>query len=70
MFRVSSRLLIVLALAATAMVPPVEAGVLFTMDPVSQDPSRIVIEAACGLGENVVAHRFDHSEDKNSSGHE
>ncbi len=36
------------------MVPARSAGVMFTMDPVSGDRSRIVIESCWGLGEGVV----------------
>jgi len=48
------------------MVPARAAGVMFTMDPVSGDRSRIVIESCWGLGEGVVKgdvtpdrHRID-----------
>ena len=37
-----------------AMVNSDKAGVLFTVDPATRDPDRIVIEAAWGLGEVVV----------------
>jgi pyruvate,water dikinase len=38
-----------------AMVPARAAGVMFTLDPVSGDRSKIVIEACWGLGEGVVS---------------
>jgi pyruvate,water dikinase len=38
-----------------AMVPAKAAGVMFTLDPVSGDRSKIVIEACWGLGEGVVS---------------
>lgn len=49
-----------------AMVPARAAGVMFTLDPLSGDRSKIVIEACWGLGEGVVSgdvtpdrHRVD-----------
>jgi pyruvate, water dikinase len=36
------------------MVPARTAGVMFTLDPVTGDPSKIVIEGCWGLGEGVV----------------
>jgi pyruvate,water dikinase len=38
-----------------AMVPARAAGVMFTLDPVTGDRSKIVIEACWGLGEGVVS---------------
>jgi pyruvate,water dikinase len=37
-----------------AMVPAEAAGVMFTIDPVTGDPSQIAIEGAIGLGTGVV----------------
>jgi pyruvate,water dikinase len=44
-----------LAVVVQRMVNAEKAGVLFTVDPATQDADRIVIEAAWGLGEVVVA---------------
>lgn len=46
-----------MAVILQQMVPAEVSGVLFTADPVSGDTGRIVIEAAPGLGEQVVAGR-------------
>ena len=43
------------AVIVQRMVDSEKAGVMFTVDPASRDPERIVIEAAWGLGEVVVA---------------
>lgn len=43
-----------MAVVVQEMIPAHTAGVLFTLDPITGDPDRIVIEAAPGLGENVV----------------
>jgi pyruvate,water dikinase len=42
------------AVVVQAMVNSEKAGVLFTVDPATRDPNRMVIEAAWGLGEVVV----------------
>ena len=41
------------------MAPSVTAGVLFTANPISGDPSEIVINASWGLGESVVGGSVD-----------
>jgi pyruvate, water dikinase len=41
--------------AVQQMVPARSAGVMFTLDPVNGDRSKIVIEACWGLGEGVVS---------------
>lgn len=43
-----------LAVVVQAMVPATVSGVLFTVDPVTGDPGRCVIEATWGLGEVLV----------------
>ena len=43
-----------LAVVVQRMVSSVKSGVMFTADPATEDRSRIVIEAALGLGEVVV----------------
>ena len=43
-----------LAVPVQRMVQSVSSGVMFTVDPITSDPNRIVIEAAFGLGEAVV----------------
>ncbi len=43
-----------LAVVVQKMVDSAKAGVLFTVDPATNDPDRLVIEAAWGLGEVVV----------------
>lgn len=42
------------AVIVQRMVNSEKSGVIFTSDPATRDPSRIVIEAAWGLGESVV----------------
>jgi pyruvate,water dikinase len=44
-----------LAVVVQHMVPAVIAGVAFTVDPMSHDPARMVINAAPGLGDIVVS---------------
>ena len=44
-----------LAVPVQQMVQSQSSGVMFTVDPISNDPTRVVIEAAFGLGEAVVA---------------
>lgn len=44
-----------LAVPVQRMVQSQASGVMFTIDPISNDPERVVIEAAFGLGEAVVA---------------
>lgn len=44
-----------MAVIVQQMVEPRAAGVMFTLDPVTGDRSKVVIEAAWGLGEAVVA---------------
>lgn len=43
-----------IAVAVQEMVCAKAAGVMFTVDPVSGDPSRIIVEANWGLGESIV----------------
>ncbi len=43
-----------LAVPVQRMVQSQSSGVMFTVDPISNDPNRVVIEAAFGLGEAVV----------------
>jgi pyruvate,water dikinase len=42
------------AVVVQAMINGDRAGVMFTVDPATRDPNRIVVEAAWGLGESVV----------------
>lgn len=44
-----------IAVVVQHMVQSEKSGVFFTVDPVTQDPSKMVIEAAFGLGETVVS---------------
>ncbi|MCX8202330.1 MAG: phosphoenolpyruvate synthase [Candidatus Micrarchaeota archaeon] len=44
-----------IAVVVQHMVQSEKSGVFFTVDPVTQDPNRMVIEAAFGLGETVVS---------------
>ncbi|MEM3454955.1 MAG: phosphoenolpyruvate synthase [Candidatus Micrarchaeia archaeon] len=44
-----------IAVVVQHMVQSEKSGVFFTVDPVSQDPNKMVIEAAFGLGETVVS---------------
>ncbi len=44
-----------LAAVVQLMVQSERAGVMFTVDPISQDPNTITIEGAYGLGETVVS---------------
>lgn len=46
-----------IAVGVQAMIPARSAGVLFTADPVSGDPSVMVIEASWGLGEGIAQAR-------------
>ena len=43
-----------LAVPVQRMIQSQSAGVMFTVDPITGDPNRVVIEAAFGLGEAVV----------------
>ena len=45
------------AVLIQAMLDPVVAGVLFTMNPITGDASEVVVTSARGLGESVVAGR-------------
>lgn len=45
---------VAMAVVVQEMVDSAKSGVMFTVDPVHQRKDRIVIEAAFGLGENVV----------------
>lgn len=47
------------AVVVQRLVPADVAGVCFTLDPVSGDPDRIVVNANFGLGESVVSGRVD-----------
>jgi pyruvate,water dikinase len=44
-----------MAVGVQQMIPARAAGVMFTLDPVTGDRSKVVIEAAWGLGEGVVS---------------
>lgn len=46
---------VAMSVGVQQMVDARAAGVCFTLDPVTGDPSRVVVEAAWGLGEAVVA---------------
>jgi pyruvate,water dikinase len=48
-----------IAVVVQEMVPSERSGVMFSVDPATEDPSRIVIEAAFGLGEVVVAGQVE-----------
>jgi pyruvate,water dikinase len=41
------------------MVDPRAAGVMFTLNPVDGDPSKVVIEGSWGLGESIVSGLVD-----------
>lgn len=47
-----------MAVVVQEMVPAEVAGVIFTADPVSQDRSRMILEAAPGLGDALVSGRI------------
>jgi pyruvate,water dikinase len=44
-----------MAVVVQEMVQADKSGVMFTVDPVSRDPNRLVIEAVFGLGESIVS---------------
>jgi pyruvate,water dikinase len=46
---------VLISVGVQKMVNAKSAGVMFTLDPTTGDPSRIVIEANWGLGESVVS---------------
>lgn len=46
---------VLIAVVIQKMVDSTKAGVAFSVDPVSEDPNKIVIEGAYGLGEAVVS---------------
>ena len=48
---------IAIAVVVQEMIDPKKSGVLFTVDPVNGRKDRMVVEAAFGLGENVVYGR-------------
>jgi len=48
---------VALAVVVQELVPADAAGVLFTADPVTGDPGRMVVDATWGLGESLVAGR-------------
>jgi pyruvate,water dikinase len=48
---------VAMSVAVQKMVEPVAAGVAFTLDPTNGDRSKVVIDAAWGLGESVVSGR-------------
>jgi pyruvate,water dikinase len=48
-----------IAVVVQQMVTPAVAGVAFTIDPMTGDPGRVVIEAAFGQGEVVVGGRVE-----------
>jgi len=43
-----------IAVGVQKMIPARSAGVLFTADPITNDPSTVVVEASWGLGESVA----------------
>jgi pyruvate,water dikinase len=45
---------VAMSVAVQKMVTPITAGVAFTLDPTNGDRSKVVIDAAWGLGESVV----------------
>ncbi len=47
------------AVVVQLMVDSVSAGVMFTVDPLTNDPDRIMVEAALGLGEVVVGGQVE-----------
>ncbi|MFH1707246.1 MAG: PEP/pyruvate-binding domain-containing protein [Planctomycetota bacterium] len=47
-----------MAVIVQVLVPATAAGVMFTVDPVTGDKGRIVIEACAGLGEQLVSGRI------------
>ena len=44
-----------MAVVVQRMVAAEKSGVMFTMDPVTRDPNRVVVEAVFGLGEGIVS---------------
>jgi pyruvate, water dikinase len=48
-----------IAVVVQQMVDSDKSGVMFTVDPASQDPNRLVIEGAFGLGEVVVSGQVE-----------
>ncbi len=46
---------VLISVGVQKMVNPKAAGVMFTIDPVNGDPSKVVIEGTWGLGETVVS---------------
>jgi phosphoenolpyruvate synthase/pyruvate phosphate dikinase len=44
-----------MAVVVQAMVQADKSGVMFTVDPVSKDPNRLIVEAVFGLGESIVS---------------
>jgi pyruvate,water dikinase len=48
-----------LAVVVQAMVDAERSGVMFTVDPASGDPGRVIVEAAFGLGEVVVGGKVE-----------
>ncbi len=48
-----------MAVIVQAMVPAVASGVLFTVDPATGSPGRVVIEAVPGLGDRLVSGRVN-----------
>ena len=46
-----------MAVVVQQMVDATKAGVMFTVDPVNHRKDRVVVEAALGIGENVVSRR-------------
>ena len=55
MGHVHLHLTIVMAVVVQEMINSVSSGVMFTMNPVTGDPSEIMINSAWGLGEAVVS---------------
>lgn len=48
-----------IAVVVQTMIPADRSGVMFTVDPSTGDPDRIVVEAALGLGEVVVSGQIE-----------
>src|SRR6266516_455948 len=46
---------VLISVGVQKMVESEVSGVIFTLDPVNGDPSKIIIESSCGLGEALVA---------------
>jgi len=49
---------VLMGVGVQKMVKPKAAGILFTIDPLTGDPSKIIVEGSFGLGEAVVSGRL------------